>query len=376
MSNVNPYKERFMKAVHYEMPDRTPFTGNDTIVGKLGDPTYEQGDNYLRPEWAMDQLIKGAKKLDADLMPMFEYCGGMNYLMPDGTRYLMPGKECPRENGTQALENNYMTDPEQYDFIIENGWKAYQEKYIDVHKTEDDEKEMARFFELSDVFAQKCSDAGLEQYDVYSSMFMINGGNYVMSMLRGFSTFLKDLRKRPDKVMAAVNAYNDSEIENYRAMNAEMPAPFEILLPNLCRTDNMTMRHDTFEKMIWPEIERYEALAAETDAILMIHVDGNYTNDIDLFTRLRPKRTVLQFDGFTDVFAIADELTKHEICVWGEIPPQMLSMGTPEEVYKRCMDLKKCMGPGIILSAGCSFPPNTKLENLLAMKEASMNMNF
>lgn len=31
---------------------------------------------------------------------------------------------------------------------------------------------------------------------------------------------------------------------------------------------------------------------------------------------------------------------------------------------------------GIILSAVCSFPPNTKLENLWAMKEAAQNMHF
>ena len=151
---------------------------------------------------------------------------------------------------------------------------------------------------------------------------------------RVFRNFLKDLRKRPDKVRKVVDLITDVEIE------------------------------------------RYEKMAEEVDGILMIHIDGNYTDDMDLFARLRPKRTILQFDGFTDTFAIADEMVKHEICMWGDIPPQMLSMGTPEEVYNRCMELKKRYGPGLILSAGCSYPPNTKIENLLAMKEAAENMNF
>lgn len=374
MSEMNPYKERFLKAVHYEMPDRTPFAGHDTIVGKIGDPSYEQGDNYLRPEWAMDQLIAGAKKLDPDFMPMYEYSAGANFLMPEGSRFLMPGRDCPRESGPQVVEHNYMTDPALYDFILENGWQAFQEKYVDIHKTAQDEEDMNRMIELSAAFAGKCAEAGLQQYDLYNSMYMINGGNYIINMLRGFANFLKDLRKRPDKVRKVVDMLNDIEVAMFRESIKEMPV--EIVYPTIARTDNNALSHAMFEKMIWPEIERYDALAAEADAILMIHIDGDYTNDVDLFTRLRPKRTVLQFDGFTDIFAISDQLVKHEICVWGDIPPQMLTMGTPEEVYARCMKLKKHFGPGLILAAGCTFPPNTKIENLLAVKEASENMHF
>lgn len=371
---MNAYKKRIFQAIHCEMPDKTPLGLSDSVLAKFSDPSYVQGDNYTRPEWAMDRLIEGAKISGTDIVPSFEYPAGLNFLLMDGTRFLTPGKEVPAGNGTQAEEHNYMSDPSHYDFIIENGWMAYYEKYIMPGLHEDDEAEFGRYMELNELFAQKCADARLEQYDIYADSGMANCGTYMLSMLRGYSNFLKDLRKIPDKVDAVAKIIMESEMESVKMMAGEGPVKW--VYPSLARTDNTTMMPKTFAEHIWPEYLQYESMLKDTDGYMMIHIDGNYTGSADLFCQLRPKRTILQFDGFTDVLAIADKLAAHELCVWGDVPPQMMTMGTPEQVYEHCMELKKRLGPGLILACGCSAPPNSKLENLTAMKEAAENMHF
>lgn len=73
---------------------------------------------------------------------------------------------------------------------------------------------------------------------------------------------------------------------------------------------------------------------------------------------------------------MAPQLTKNKIAVWGDVHPSMLCTGSYDDVYKHCMDLKEAYGPGIILSAGCSYPPQSKLENIRAMQAAAQNMDF
>lgn len=59
------------------------------------------------------------------------------------------------------------------------------------------------------------------------------------------------------------------------------------------------------------------------------------------------------------------------MCLLGDVPPRMLSLGTPEEVGKYCERLISEVEPGgFILSQGCVLPPEAKLENVRAMVEA------
>lgn len=366
----NPYKERFFRAIHYDHPDHTPFTGHDMVIGKIADPSYCPGDNYTRPEWAMDVLIKAAKILDGDVLVGFDYTPGMNAMMPEGTRYLTPGKDCDKELGPQAMEHNLMEDPDGYDYVIEHGWNAYKEKYIDIYKTPEDFEEMEKYFGYLEQFAGKCAEAGLMQYDFNGSMYMASGGNYIFSMLRGFSTFLKDCRRMPEKVKEAIAVYNNEEAEGFKMFLQEMP--YDFIMTNMSRTDNNTMSRKMFEEIVWPEVEFFDKLAREQDVYMVMHIDGDYTADADLLSTLHAKRTLLQFDGFADVVKMAPFLTEGKISVWGDIPPQMMSMGSSEAVYERCMRLKDAMGDGLILSAGCYFPLNSRIENIWAMKKAAL----
>ncbi|MBP1627214.1 MAG: methyltransferase, MtaA/CmuA family [Holophagaceae bacterium] len=58
---------------------------------------------------------------------------------------------------------------------------------------------------------------------------------------------------------------------------------------------------------------------------------------------------------------------------WGDVPPAMLTLGTPEDVHKYSTNLNKELGPeGFILAAGCLVPVNAKPENVKAMIAAAV----
>lgn len=374
MDERTMYEQRFVKAARCEQPDQTPFIVDAYIAARYANPEYAIGDNYLRPEWAMDQILEGAKKLGCTNLPGFDYYPGMNLMFNDGTRYVTPGKESPREAPPQVIEKNLMDSPDYYDFILENGWQAYLDQYVDIHKTEEDAAEADRSMELYGIYAEKVAEKGIAQYDYFGAAAMAECGYYQLSMLRGFANFLKDLRKCGDKVAKVMEMIDDYNIAQMQAMQEEMPALYSFSA-SLTRVDNSALSRKMFEKYIWPIVKRHDELCGD-DQILIIHADGDYANDIDLFTQLRPGRTIIQHDGFTNPEALADAYVKHQICFWGDVPPQMMTLGTPEEVYNHCMKLKKLFGPGLILASGCMFPPDTPLENMLALKEAAENMHF
>jgi uroporphyrinogen-III decarboxylase len=191
-----------------------------------------------------------------------------------------------------------------------------------------------------------------------------------IAMGRGFSNFLMDLRRRPEKVVKA------TEIMWQYArpfMLEQLKANPVRITTFLCRCDQDALGMAAFEKYIWPFYEMLDELISSInkDIIHHIHIDGNYTKHAELFKRLRPKHTVLMFDGMADAETMADTLTKHEICFYGDLHPALLALGTPDDVYNYCMKLKRLYGQGLILGAGCCFPPNTKIENLEAMRSAA-----
>ncbi len=75
-------------------------------------------------------------------------------------------------------------------------------------------------------------------------------------------------------------------------------------------------------------------------------------------------------DGQTDIFKAKEVLGDH-MCIMGDVPAQLLSLGTPDEVcayVQRLIDVVG-NGSGFILSTGCDCPMDAKPENVKMMIE-------
>ena len=103
-----------------------------------------------------------------------------------------------------------------------------------------------------------------------------------------------------------------------------------------------------------------EAFAAE-GLLTVMHFDQDWTLNLPYLTELPRKMCTCELDSMTDIFD-AKEVLKGHMCVMGDVPAALLSIGTPEEVQIYCRKLIDIVGTdaGFILSSGCTVPPDAK----------------
>ena len=112
------------------------------------------------------------------------------------------------------------------------------------------------------------------------------------------------------------------------------------------------------------------AAVLDEGAIPVLHFDANWDRDIERLLELPQGRCVLSLDGKTDIFR-AKQILRGHMCLMGDVPAAMFSLGTVDEVKAYCERLLTEVGPdGFILSSGCDVPVDAKYENVKAMVES------
>jgi hypothetical protein len=85
---------------------------------------------------------------------------------------------------------------------------------------------------------------------------------------------------------------------------------------------------------------------------------------------LPSRRCVLALDSKTDIFRAKKILAGH-MCLLGDVPPGLLTLGTVQAVNDYCWRLLDKVGPdGFIMAQGCAIPPSAKFENVQAMVDS------
>ena len=123
-----------------------------------------------------------------------------------------------------------------------------------------------------------------------------------------------------------------------------------------------------FERFEWPYTRKLvEALLAE-GIMPILHFDQDWTLNLPYLRELPRGSCVCQFDSCTDIFKAKEALGDH-LCIMGDVPPSLLSLGAPEEVEEYCKKLIDVVGEGggFILGVGCTVPVQARFENLKAI---------
>jgi len=106
----------------------------------------------------------------------------------------------------------------------------------------------------------------------------------------------------------------------------------------------------------------------------ILHFDQDWTINLPYLNELPRGRCIAQFDSCTDIFK-AKEILRDSVCIMGDVPPALLSLGSPQEVEDYCKKMIDVIGEGggYILGVGCSVPVDAKFENLKAMIDTAKN---
>ena len=399
----NTRVKRLIDVYNLQKPDRIPLNIN---AGNL--PLTMAGLNmhaaFYEPQKAIEASMKFNEKYSQDLelfsLPMAMSGEVLDIL--DYKLYAWPGHGLPNEApGWQFIEGEYMT-ADEYDDLIRDPSDFWLRKYLprcfgafegfslfqpftniteNVHVTGLIPMAMPpvqgmfkKFIDAGEAFQR--NSAGF-----FQSMFMGAAWGFPSSMgafckapfdtlgdtLRGTTNIMKDMFRRPDKLLRALDVITDITIDNVLKSptidNASM-----VMYP-LHKGADGWMSQDQFDKFYWPSLKKVMGAFIEEGLIQYLFAEGGYNSRLNYVNQF-PKGFVLWYFDRTDM-AEAKRILGKECPIMGNVPSSMIVTGEPTDVKDYCKNLIEVAGKdgGFILSPG-SIVENPKLENLRAMVEA------
>jgi hypothetical protein len=334
--------ERMQAAVALEPVDRHPvFPILVTAAPRLYGRT--QAEAWADHNVARDCLIRCFKEYG------YDYGSKPNYYWP-----MLPGKHCAApvrnlipgkhlgEDDLYQIDERVLFDREDYDKIAALGWNGFWDEHYEKisRKTLEQFSMMQRMSNDLYVEDQKvCADQGMPVFlgVAVDSVMM------AFSLSRTLTEFTRDLYEVPDRVEAAIRASCDDLIANAIQVckNNGNPLAFVVLE----RSSGFYYRLPIFERFEWPFLQRYVDAFVSEGITPWLHFDTDYGLNLPYLRQLPKGKCICDLDGTTDIFK-AKEILKGHMCISGDVPAALLSLGKPEEVEEYCRRLIDEVGDG------------------------------
>jgi hypothetical protein len=366
MNTEKQYQERLnriLKAVALETPDRVP-----VVLEYSGFAAYAT-------QTPMAKFLKSPDRNLATMIEAFQLIGGgdaINYgaFWPYGLCYdymakvRVPGVDLPPDDMWQVVETHVLQRAD-YDRVLEIGWPDFFETFMQ-------EKI------LNDVPAEylppdrKSPDAQKAWRSV--GMPVLTGGDIttpfeLLCGARSLTEFAVDLVEIPDKVEAVMNSIAPHLARDtvHRASNKGYP----LVWVGGWQTAPCMLSPAMWNRFVWPYFRQIVDEVVDGGLIALLHLDANWTRELERFKELPGGRCILALDGETDIFKAKQVLGDH-LCIMGDVPASLLYLGQPQEIHDYCTRLIRELGPnGFILQSGCDIPANARLESVQAMVAAA-----
>jgi len=281
-----------------------------------------------------------------------------------------PGRELGENDVAQFVETVALSR-EDYDDIIKLGWNSFREKAKERFNPHPTERIIG--------WAQN----QMEQYKYELELWRSKGiralcGAITLSPLMILSTsrslleITKDIYRIPDQLEAVMDAMVDDLIAD--ALEAAKISGEPGVMLVMERGGCFYYSLEIYERFEYPYMKKMVDAFAADNLITVMHLDQDYTMNLPYFKDLPPKKVVAELDSMTDIFK-AKEVLKGHMCIAGDVPAALTSLGTVEEVESYCRKLIDIVGQdgGFILSTGCTCPVDCKIENLQAMVNTAKN---
>jgi uroporphyrinogen-III decarboxylase len=129
---------------------------------------------------------------------------------------------------------------------------------------------------------------------------------------------------------------------------------------------------DIFEQFEWPYLQRYVDAFVSEGLTPWFHLDTDWSLNLPYFKELPQGKCVADLDGTTDIFKAKEILGDH-MCISGDVPASLLTLGNPDNVREYCQKLIDEIGKdgGFMLTTGCECPIDARLDNVRAMVDTA-----
>jgi uroporphyrinogen-III decarboxylase len=401
--------QRMVDVYNVREPDRVPVS---LPVGNL--PLTMFGVNAHTAMYDYEKALEAATKFNEKYSAELEYTAGP-YVTPgkildmlDYKIYAWPGHGVSENaTGWQFIEGEYMKEDE-YDDLIRDPSDFWIRTYLPrcfgilepmkmfqpfTNITENVHIGQFMPFAMPPVqqMLQRMLDVGKEYQKIMQVMMKASGGMMSMGFaglmggfakapfdtlgdtLRGTQGIMKDMFRRPDKVLEACDVIADLTINTI------------LKSPNIDRMSMVTyplhkgadgwMSQKSFDTFYWPSLKKVMNAFIKEGLVQNLFAEGSFNTRLEYVDEF-PKGSVVWYFDRTDIFR-AKQLFGKKYCLMGNIPSSMIVTGNPKDVKEYCRKLIQEVGKGggFVLSAG-STPDNPKLENLQAMMAAVREYGF
>ncbi|MEL7654916.1 MAG: uroporphyrinogen decarboxylase family protein [Bacillota bacterium] len=352
---------RIRKAVALEKPDRTPvvLTLSSLSASLMG---VTLADIAKSIENSNKYNVEALKKLGDVDGNNNAFTMAKSFPLMFMTKVKIPGRDLPNNTLWQLDESEVMTH-EDYDTILSRGWFKFRDEFLE-NKLGVDLKALSQEMAYAPQATKNMVEAG---YVVYHG-FGLTTVNEYLGGGRSMVKFMRDLFKIPDKVEAVLDVILEEELEMVR--NKIRTTKPDIVFLSPARGASEFFSPKLWERFVWKYLKQTVDTIVEEGAVCNIHIDSNWERDLDYFTDFKKGTCVFETDGMTDIYKIKEKLGSI-MCIKGDVPAGKLVLASPDDVYDYSCRLIRDMGPGFILSSGCTMPPNAKEENVRAMISAA-----
>jgi uroporphyrinogen-III decarboxylase len=408
----NAYKMRAQRIVdvyNVQEPDRVPLT---LPVGNLPYTNYRI--NLRTAMYDYELAVKACKKFNDEFSEELEYHAspwitpGRVLDLLDYKLYSWPGHRLG-ENvpSVQFMESEYMKEDE-YDAFMRDPSDYFLRTYLPrvcgtleplrMFRPATDMVEivnLVQFMPLASpemqAMLQKLMDIGKEYQKMMKAMaeagpsgiscgYPVAFGAFCKApfdtlgdTLRGTQPILKDMYRRPQKVLEALDVIADFTIGSL--LSAPNVANIFMVTYPLHKGADGWMSQKQYETFYWPSLKKVMDAFIKEGLIQNMFAEGGYNTRLETVNEF-PKGTVSWYFDQTDMFK-AKKILGSKCAIQGNVPSSLVVTGTPGDVKEYCRKLiEGCgKGGGFILSAGAT-PENPKLDNLRAMLAAVKEYGF
>jgi uroporphyrinogen-III decarboxylase len=360
------YRERVAAAIALEKTDRTPVMPL-MVSFPVRHRGMTQGEAWRDLDRSFQATLDTFDDLGGfDMLPKtnvyWPMLGGRFTNAP--VRNLIPGRDLPEDSVAQ-IDERELFSRQDYDRIASLGWNGFW----DVHYEEMSGKSPKRLAAVQENLLQRycrekqtCEERGIPVLlgSAVDSVLM------AFSLSRTLTQFTMDLYEVPDKVQAAMDASCDDLIRNTLDTIAVTKTPLAFIV--LERGSGSIYRLDVFERFEWPYLQRYVDAFLSEGITPWFHLDTDWILNLPYFKAFPRGKCVADLDGHTNIFK-AKEILEGHMCISGDVPADLLTLGTEDNVREYCRRLIDDVGRGggFLLTTGCECPIDAKFENVRTM---------
>lgn len=401
------YKEnvtRIKDAIEMKkLPDRVPVC---LPAGFF--PVYYAGMTVQEVMYDYDKCSQAFRKFVLDFQPDGHIGStapgpGKFYETMDYKLYSWPGHGVAPEHVYQCNEAEYMT-ADEYDALIDDPTSFFTNVYLPrVFGALEGFKMLPAFYGILEMYGvafnfipyalppvqetyKKLFEAGAEAlkwagtvgaleaelaglgYPQFLGGFTKAPFDTIGDTLRGTKGIMMDMYRRPDKLLAAMDALTPLMIK--MGVGSAQVTGHPIIFIPLHKGADGFLSDEQFEKFYWPSLRKVMLGLIEEGVIPFPAAEGYWNTRLEVVQDL-PRGTTMWMIDQSDIVRAKETIGKNN-CIMGNISSSMLKLGTPEQVsaeVKRLID-KVGAGGGYIVSNGAFFD-HAKPENVGAMVQTA-----